>query len=77
MARIQQTSRKSTGGRAPRKQFISKAGRKGVKNPRRYGSGTVALVEIGRYQRFTELLLRKLLFLRNVREITQDFKKDI
>ena len=38
----------------------------------RYRPGTVALREIRRYQKSTELLLRKLPFQRLVREITKD-----
>ena len=45
--------------------------------PHRYRPGTVALREIRRYQKSTELLIRKLPFQRLVREITQDFKTDI
>ena len=40
-------------------------------------SGTVALSEIRRYQKSTELLIRKLPFQRLVREIAQDFKTDL
>merc|ERR1712110_1335512 len=40
-------------------------------------TGTVALREIRRYQKSTELLLRKLPFQRLVREIAQDFKTDL
>ena len=43
----------------------------GVKIPRRYRPGTVALREIRRYQKSTELLIRKLPFQRLVREIAQ------
>ncbi|OBT50453.1 histone H3, partial [Pseudogymnoascus sp. 24MN13] len=74
MARTKQTARKSTGGKAPRKQLASKAARKsapstgGVKKPHRYKPGTVALREIRRYQKSTELLIRKLPFQRLVRE---------
>ena len=56
MARTKQTSRKSTGGKAPRKQLATKAARKsapatgGVKKPHRYRPGTVALREIRRYE---------------------------
>uniref|UniRef100_A0A8D0R6L8 Core Histone H2A/H2B/H3 domain-containing protein n=1 Tax=Sus scrofa TaxID=9823 RepID=A0A8D0R6L8_PIG len=56
MARTKQTARKSTGGRAPRKQLATKAAPKsapatgGVKKPHRYRPGTVALREIRRYQ---------------------------
>ncbi|CAM9691823.1 unnamed protein product [Phaeothamnion confervicola] len=98
MARTKQTARKSTGGKAPRKQLATKAARKsaftsggiatggiatggiatgGVKKPHRYRPGTVALREIRRYQKSTELLIRKLPFQRLVREITQDFKTDL
>jgi len=68
MARTKQTARKSTGGKAPRKQLATKAARKsapasgGVKKPHRYRPGTVALREIRRYQKSTELLIRKLPF---------------
>ena len=82
MARTKQTARKSTGGKAPRKQLASKAARKstpaeGQKKARRYRPGTVALREIRRYQKSTELLIRKLPFQRLVREIAQDFKTDL
>ncbi|KAK4806276.1 hypothetical protein QYF61_008462 [Mycteria americana] len=131
MARTKQTARKSTGGKAPRKQLATKAARKsapstggtgadvtpggpwagglGVPWPRpraqpgRAGDsvtekeccltaksdsitltaeilcrpGTVALREIRRYQKSTELLIRKLPFQRLVREIAQDFKTDL
>lgn len=39
--------------------------------------GTVALREIRRYQKSTELLLRKLPFQRLVREVARDFKSDL
>ena len=88
MARTKQTARKSTGGKAPRKQLATKAARKinvplsgptsgGVKKPHRYRPGTVALREIRKYQKSTELLIRKLPFQRLVREIAQDFKADL
>eukprot|EP01112_Ceratiomyxa_fruticulosa_P013625 TRINITY_DN383_c0_g1_i4.p2 TRINITY_DN383_c0_g1~~TRINITY_DN383_c0_g1_i4.p2 ORF type:complete len:138 (+),score=26.32 TRINITY_DN383_c0_g1_i4:143-556(+) len=84
MARTKQTARKSTGGKAPRKQLATKAARKatppaagGIKKPHRFRPGTVALREIRRYQKSTELLIRKLPFQRLVREIAQDFKTDL
>ena len=83
MARTKQTARKSTGGQAPRKALATKAARKsapangGVKKPHRFRPGTVALREIRKYQKSTELLLRKLPFQRLVREIAQDFKSDL
>ena len=73
----------STGGKAPRKQLATKAARKsapatgGVKKPHRYRPGTVALREIRKYQKSTELLIRKLPFQRLVREIAQDYKTDL
>merc|ERR1712093_802573 len=83
MARTKQTARKTTGGKAPRKQLATKMARKtapisgGVKKPHRYKPGTVALREIRKYQKSTELLIRKLPFQRLVREIAQDYKQDL
>ncbi|PWA88662.1 histone H3.3 [Artemisia annua] len=83
MARTKQTARKSTGGKAPRKQLSVSCARKtspitgGVKKPHRYRPGTVALREIRKYQKSTELLIRKLPFQRLVREIAQYFKTDL
>ncbi len=80
MARTKQTARKSTGGKAPRKQLASQAARKStpstgiVKKTHRYRPGTVALREIRRYQKNTDLLLKKAPFQRLVREVAQDFK---
>ena len=83
MARTKQTARKSTGGKAPRKALATKAARKaapstgGVKKPHRFRPGTVALREIRRYQKSTDLLIRKLPFQRLVREVAQDFKANL
>ena len=83
MARTKQTARQSTGGKAPRKALATKAARKsnpstgGAKKKHRWRPGTTALREIRRYQKSTELLLRKLPFQRLVREIAQDFKADL
>ncbi len=83
MARTKQTARKSTGGKAPRKMVAAKAARKsapstgGIRKPHRYRPGTVALREIRRYQKSTELLIRKLPFQRLVREIAQECKADL
>ena len=47
----------------------------GIKKPHKYRPGTVALREIRRYQKTTELLIRKAPFLRLIREITnEDYK---
>ena len=83
MACVKQTARKSTGGKAPRKQLATKAACKaappvgGCKKPHRYRPGTVALREIRRYQKSTDLLLRKLPFQRLAREITQNVRGDL
>lgn len=84
MARTKQTSRKSTGGKAPRKQVASKVARKSapvisgdIKKTHRYKPGTVALREIRKYQKSTELLIRKLPFQRLVRELAQECKAEL
>ena len=46
----------------------------GVKRAHRYRPGIVALREIRRYQKSTELLIRKLPFQRLVREITAEIE---
>ena len=79
MARTKQTARRLTGGKAPRKALACKAASKSrpdtgnIKKPRRFKPGTVALREIRKFQKSTELLIRKLPFQRLVREIAQDF----
>ena len=81
MARTKQTACKSTGGKAPRKRLATKAARRsapatgGVKKPHRYCPGTVALREICRYQKSTDLLIRKLPFQRLAREVLQDLNQ--
>ncbi|CZS92428.1 probable Histone H3 [Rhynchosporium agropyri] len=83
MARTKQNALKSTGGKAEPKAFHSKAARittsttNRAKKQRRYKPGTVALREIRKYQKSTELLIRKLPFQRLVREIAQERKTDL
>jgi histone H3 len=84
MARTKQTARKSVGGKAPRKTLATKASIKkaitvatGERKTRRYRPGTVALREIRRYQKSTELLLRKLPFQRLVKEIASRLVTDL
>jgi len=84
MARHKLTARRSTGGKAPRKQRLplklAPALEEQVKlppRPRRYRPGTVALREIRKYQRSTDLLIRKLPFQRLVREIAQEIRSDL
>ncbi|KAH6935981.1 hypothetical protein HPB50_012000 [Hyalomma asiaticum] len=82
MARTKQTARKSTGGKAPgsswpRRPLGSQLLPPVDQKPHRYRPGTVALREIRRYQKSTELLIRKLPFQRLVREVAQDFKTQL
>ena len=84
MARTKQTARKSTAQKVPRKQLTAqKIARKtapvttGVKKPHRFKPGTVALREIRKYQKSTDLLIRKLPFQRLVREIAHEFKTQL
>ena len=83
MARTKQTAHKSTGGKAPRRVLATMSARKtaphtgGVKRPHRYRPGTVALREIRRYQRSSELLVLPTPFARLVREVAQDFRADL
>ncbi|KAK0537825.1 histone H3.1 [Tilletia horrida] len=78
MARRKQTARQSTGGKAPRKQVATKLARAsmpavgGLKRPHRYKPGTLALRQIRRYQKSTQLLICKLPFQRLVQQIMQD-----
>ena len=83
MARTKQTARKSTGGKAPRKTLCTKAARKsaptagGVKKVHRYRPGTVALREIRKYRKTTELLIPKLGFQRFVRIVSAEFSSTL
>lgn len=80
MARTKTNPVKSSGEKIPRKQALSDgadAGAPKVKKPHRYRPGTVALREIRKYQKTTEMLIRKLPFQRLVREIAQDFKMEL
>ena len=78
MARTKQTRRES--GKAPRKNLAENLpARKRhpvapaiVKKPRRYRPGTVALREIRRYQKTTDLLIPKAPMSRAVKEILYD-----
>ena len=63
----------TTGGTKGKKLTVSQGEQK--KKPHRYRPGTVALREIRRYQKSTELLIRKLPFQRFVREIAQNLTK--
>ena len=80
MGRTKQTAARSTGGKAPRGRYRTQHGRKmgcssqmkgGLGKPFRFRPGTVALRQIRKYQKSTELLIRKLPFQRLVREVAQ------
>ena len=83
MARTKQTARKSTGSKVPKKQIVQKTAKKStissidLKKSHRYKPGTVALREIRKLQKSTELLIRRLPFQRLVRELAQDFRNDL
>ena len=75
MARTKQTARKDT----KRKQLATKAARKSAPGgsalkAHRYRPGTVAIREIRKYQKSTELLIRHLPFQRLVQEVAQDMR---
>ena len=78
MARTKQTASRSTGGKAPRNQLAQKAARitkptdGGEKKTKKHRPGTVALREIRKLQKTTNLLIRKKPFVRLVREIAQN-----
>ena len=71
MARTKASAKKSAGGKSPKAKKVTKKGGK-----RRYKPGTVALREIRKYQKTTELLIKKAPFQRLVREVAQDFKAE-
>jgi histone H3 len=76
MARVKFTARQSVGGKCPKKHLKTHASKTKtapdgtvIKKPHRWRPGTVALREIRKYQKSTELLIKKLPFQRVVREI--------
>ena len=78
MARTKRTARKDKVGRKQsafaKKQPRSQMGQATMQQqPHRYQPGMVALREIRRYQKSTELLIRKILFQRLVRKILQGY----
>lgn len=75
MARTKTVARKNN-GKSPRKAVpkTKPAATGRVKKAHRYRPGTVALREIRRYQKSTELLIPKASFARLVKEVIQDMK---
>ena len=81
MARTKQTARKSTGGKAPRLQLLTKAARAAApasggvaktQKPRQYQPGTVAIREIKQLQNSTEKLVPHAAMKRCIREEGND-----
>lgn len=86
MARTKQTARKSTDGKfEARKPLKGSTGTRPMPAPqhrgpttaRRYRPGTVALREIRKYQKSTELLIRKRSFFMLVKEIAQGIRANL
>ena len=83
MARCKQTAHKLTGGKAPHEQLYTNAAQRnapktgGIKKPHRYCPGTVVLSKIRRYQKSTDLLIRKMPFQHLAREVLQDLQNPI
>ena len=88
MAITKQTARRDQGGKAPRRIFTKnpssikaqRAAKKGKTDysetkKRRFRPGTVALQEIRRYQKNTDLLIRKLPFQRLFGELYSNINK--
>ena len=63
--------------RGGKKIRVSLPPKGGVRKPRRFRPGTVALREIRKYQKSTDLLIRKIPFQRLVREICRSFEKTL
>jgi histone H3 len=81
MARIKQTARKSTGGAIPHYHLATKAAQAtaqkaiAMRKPHRWRPGTVAQREIGKFQKNTDILIRKAPFQRLVHKIALKFGK--
>ncbi|KAF7775997.1 hypothetical protein Agabi119p4_4390 [Agaricus bisporus var. burnettii] len=74
------TARKSTGGRPPNvpaRGGVGAGQHEPGKKKHRFRPGVVALREIRKYQKSTDLLLRKLPFSRLVKEIAEDMTTDL
>jgi histone H3 len=81
MARVKQTAHKSTGGAPPRLHLATKAAQAdtqkaiAVRKPHRWRPGTVAAREIRKFQKTTDLLIRKAPFQHLVKETIQDLSR--
>ncbi|KAI1710205.1 core histone h2A/H2B/H3/H4 domain-containing protein [Ditylenchus destructor] len=65
------------GQKAPRMVVGKEAMKPPVKRVHRYRPGTIALREIRKFQKSTNLLIRRLPFQRLVKEIAQEYKTDV
>lgn len=87
MARTKQTARQSTttkksrsigtGTAATEGKAVASKVEKKERKPHKWRPGTVSIREIKKYQKSTDLLLRKLPFQRLVREVTGSFNPDL
>ena len=83
MARTKMTAKKCTGGKFPMKNLATKASKSPVvtggepKKRHRWRPGSVAIREIRRYQKNTDLLLKKKPFQRLVKEIATHYRADV
>jgi histone H3 len=81
MARVKQMAHKSTGGAPPRLHLATKAAQAAaqkviaVRKPHCWRPGTVAAREIHKFQKTTDLLIRKAPFQRLVREIKEQVSR--
>ncbi len=81
MVRVKQTARKSTGGAPPCLHLAAKAARVtaqktiAVRKPHRWCPGMVTAREIGKFQKTTDLLIKKTPFQHPVRKIALKFGK--
>ncbi len=81
MARVKQTAHKSTGGAPPCLHLATKAEQVAaqkaiaVRKPHRWRPGTVAAREIRKFQKTTDLFIRKAPFQHLVQEIIQDMSR--
>jgi len=70
--------RKNIGGKAPRKTAAKSAttedGKPKIRKPHRFRPGTVALRQIRKYQKTTDLLVQKLPMQRLVRELAHELE---
>lgn len=77
MARVKQIAGKSIAGMRPVFGTKTLPVSKPTKKPHRFRPGTVALREIRKYQKSTDLLIRKAPFQRLVREVAANYRPDL